>query len=69
LFTHSFVKHPRKISNDPENLADDIAKNLNFYKRQESIDSDATNIDQIIGTNAKIYFYLFMENSFFFLSR
>jgi serine/threonine protein kinase len=48
LFTHSFVKHPRKISNDPENLADDIAKNLNFYKRQESIDSDATNIDQII---------------------
>jgi hypothetical protein len=55
LFTHSFVKHPRKISNDPENLADDIAKNLNFYKRQESIDSDATNIDQIIGTDAKIY--------------
>jgi hypothetical protein len=52
LIAHSFVKHPKKISNDPENLAEDIAKLLNIYKRKDSIDSEATtNIDQIIGMN------------------
>jgi hypothetical protein len=38
-----------------------MAKILSFYKRQESIDSEITNIDQIFGNKEKkakkIFFY------------
>jgi len=60
LLTHSFVKHPKKLSNDPGNLADDMAKILVFYTQKESNNSE-TNIDEnIFGKeNIKENFYLF----------
>ena len=44
LLAHPFVKHPKKISNDPQNLADDMAKILSVYKQNDLIDHEP-NID------------------------
>jgi hypothetical protein len=61
LLTHQFVKHPKKMSNDPNILADDMAKILGFYKEKESNNSE-TNIDQIFGKEKtkKKFIYLFL---------
>jgi len=50
------------MSNDPNILADDMAKILGFYKEKESNNSE-TNIDQIFGkekTKKKIYLFIFI---------
>jgi len=54
LLLHPFVKHPKKISNDPQHLAEDMAKILGFYKQKESNDSE-TNINQIFDDSNNKY--------------
>jgi hypothetical protein len=62
LLTHQFVKHSKKMSNDPNILADYMAKILGFYKEKESNNSE-TNIDQIFGKEKmkkKFSYFLFI---------
>ncbi len=58
LLTHPFVKHPKKISNDPQILADDMAKILEFYTHKESNHTE-TNIDQLFGKKNFLFFFEF----------
>ena len=55
LLVHPFIKHPKKISNDPQHLAGDMAKILSIYK-QEELTHNETNIDPIFGkTSTKAF--------------
>jgi len=60
LLTHPFVKHPKKISNDPQILADDMAKILEFYTYKESNNTE-TNIDQLFGKKKFFDFLIFFK--------
>jgi hypothetical protein len=61
LLTHPFVKHPKKISNDPHILADDMAKILEFYIHKESNNTE-TDIDQLFGKKTNFFIFLFFSN-------
>ncbi|CAF1100309.1 unnamed protein product [Adineta ricciae] len=54
LLTHPFVKHPRKISNDPQLVAEDMAKLLGSYKDKQ-ITQMSTTIDQILDRSNNEY--------------
>jgi hypothetical protein len=56
LLTHPFLKHPKKISNDPQLLADDMAKNLGFYKEKQ-LNNTETNPEQICGKKKENFFF------------
>jgi len=59
LLTHPFLKHPKKISNDPQLLADDMAKNLGFYKEKQ-LNNTESNPEQICGKTKKIFFRIYL---------
>ncbi|UJR09156.1 hypothetical protein I4U23_013404 [Adineta vaga] len=46
LLAHPFVKHPKKISNDPQLLADDMTKLLSSLQEKQLIHTETT-MDQI----------------------
>jgi hypothetical protein len=52
------------MSNDPQLLADDMAKILGFYKQKESHDSE-TNLDQIFGNEKTQTKFKFTQNFHF----
>ncbi|CAF1506450.1 unnamed protein product, partial [Rotaria sordida] len=54
LLTHAFLKHLKKLSNDPQVLADDMAKILGFYEQKQS-NNTGTNIDKILDDSNNKY--------------
>ncbi len=45
LLTHPFFKHSKKITNDPNLLADDMAKLLGSYKEKELNQRETNNVE------------------------